>query len=103
MAQGLAGLEDYVLAQAGQRMEGARYIPLAVAGYGRLHLLVDKWIGFFKGPTRELALEHVAHVPNFGLHNLLSTRWLAQSFDASMRFYPATVILPRSGGKPFTF
>lgn len=36
-----SGLEDYVPALVGQRMEGAGGILLPVAGYGRVRFLVD--------------------------------------------------------------
>lgn len=56
------------------------------------------------GPTRELELERVAYVSNPEHHILLSIKRLAQSFDASMPFYPAgVVIVSRSGRRPPIF
>lgn len=58
----------------------------------------------FKGLTRELAQERVAHVPNLGKHNLLSTKRLARVFDEPMSVYSAAaVIRRRRGGKPLIF
>ena len=58
----------------------------------------------FKGPTRELTLDCVAHVPKLGRHNLLSTKRLATAFDAPMRVYPAaTIIRPHFGRKTLVF
>ena len=51
----------------------------------------------FKGATRELTLDRVAH-------NLLSTKQLTKAFDAPMRVYPAAAtIRPRFGGKTDVF
>ena len=72
-----------------------------VAGYGLLRLLVNKGDGDFRGPTRELALEHVANAPNLEKHNLISTQRLTRVFGQPMRVNPdAAVIQPRRGGKP---
>ena len=81
--------------------EGAGGIHLPIAGYERLRLLVDQGVGNIKVPTRDLAMERVANVPNLGQHNLISIKRLTLSFDAPMRFYPANAIIrPRSRGKP---
>ena len=98
------GLEDYTPAPAGERVEIAGGDFLPVTGYGRLRLQVDQSNGRFTGLTRELVLERVAHVPNLGQKNLLSTKRLTQSYDAPMRIYPAAaVIRPRRGGKSLIF
>lgn len=80
MTQDPAGLEDYVLAPAGQCMKSATGISLSMTGYRRLRLLVDQGTRNFRGPMHKLVLERVAHVPNLGEHNLLSTERLAQGF-----------------------
>ena len=104
MTQDPTGLEDYTPAPAGDRVESAGGTLLPVAGYGHLRLLVDQGNDNFTNSTRQLTLKHVAHVPNLGQHNLLSTKRLAQFFDAPMRVYPAAaVIRPRRGGKPLLF
>ena len=98
------GLEDYTPAPAGERVESVGGDFLPVTGYGRLRLQVDQSNGRFTGLTRELILELVAHVPNLGQQNLLSTKRLTQFYDAPMRIYPAAaVIRPRRGGKSLIF
>ena len=97
-------LEDYTSPPPGDEVESAGGVFLSVAGYGRLRLLMDQDNGTFKGATRELTLDRVAHVPKLGRHNLLSTKRLATSFDAPMRVYPAaTTIRPRFGRKTLVF
>ena len=60
--------------------------------------------GIFKGATRELTLDRVAHVPKLGHHNLLSTKRLTTAFDAPMRVYPAAAtIRPRFDRKMLVF
>ena len=104
MTQDPTGLEDYTPAPAGDRVESAGGALLPVAGYGHLRLLVDRGDDHFTDSTRQFKLKHVAHVPNLGQHNLLSTKRLAQSFDAPMRIYPAAAVIhPRRGGKPLRF
>ena len=81
---------------------GGGFLP--VAGYGRLRLLVDQDNGTFKGTTRELTLDRVAHVPNLGRHNLLSAKRLTTAFDAPMRVYPvAATIRPSFVRKTLVF
>ena len=88
----------------GDEVESAGGVFLPVAGYGRLRLLVDQDNGPFKGETRELTLDRVAHVPKLGRHNLLSKEQLTTAFDAPMRVYPATAtIRPRFGRKMLVF
>ena len=85
-------------------MESAGGVFLPVAGYGRLRLLVDHDNSTFKGTTRELTLDRVAHVPKLGRQNLLSTKRLTTAFDAPMRVYPdAATIRPRFGRKTLVF
>lgn len=82
MTQDPAGLEDYVLASAGQ-----------------LFLLVYYRVGNVKGLARELTLEVVAHGMNPSQHILLSVTRLMQSFHALMRHYPPPVErITRGGG-----
>ena len=65
---------------------------------------MDQDNGIFKGATRELTLECVAHVPKVGRHNVLSTKRLTTAFDAPMRVYlAATTIRPRFGRKTLVF
>ena len=66
MTQNRAGLEDYAPVTAGDKVEcaGGNFLP--VAGYRQLRLLADQGDGDFRGPTRELTLEHVAHALNLG-------------------------------------
>ena len=65
---------------------------------------MDQDYGAFKGTTRELTLDCVAHVPKLGRHNLLSTKRLTTAFDAPMRIYPAaTTIRPRFDRKTLIF
>ena len=97
-------LEDYTPAPPGDEVESAGGVFLPVAEYGRLRLMVDKDNGIFKGATRELTLDRVAHVPKLGRHNLLSTNDSQQPFDAPMRVYPAAAtIRPRFGRKTLVF
>ena len=67
----------------------------------------DSWwtkVSTFKGATRELTLDRIAHVPKPGRHNLLSAKRLITAFDAPMRVYPATAsIRPRFGRKTLVF
>ena len=74
MNQDSSHLEDYTPPAPGDEVESAGGCFLPVAGYGRLRLLVDQGNGTFKGATRELTVDRVAHVPNLGRHNLLSTK-----------------------------
>lgn len=79
-------------------------IPLSVAGDGCLRLLVNHGTGNVRGPTRVLASKRVTHVSNLGVYSMLSTKRLAQSFDAPMRVYLAAIIIhTRSGGTPLIF
>ena len=65
---------------------------------------MDQGNGTFKGATRELTVDRVAHVPNLGRHSLLSTKRLTTAFDAPMRVYPAAAtIRPRFGCKTLVF
>ena len=66
MIQGSSNLEDYTLPPPGDEVESAGGVFLPVVGYGRLRLLVDQDNGTFKGETRELTLDRVAHVPKLG-------------------------------------
>ena len=104
MTQYSFNLEDYTPAPPGDEVESAGGGFLPVAGCGRLRLLVEEDKTTFKGATRELTLDRVAHVPKLVRHNLLSTKRLTTAFDASMRVYPtATTIRPRFGRKTFVF
>ena len=104
MTQGSSNLEDYTLPPPGDEVESAGGVFLPVAGYGRLRLLVDQDNGTFKGETRELTLDRVAHVPKLGRHNLLSIKRLTTAFHAPMRVYPsAATIRPRFGRKTLVF
>ena len=71
MTQGSSNLEDYTPAPPGDEVENACVFFLPVAGCGRLQLLADQDNGTFKGGTRDLTLDRVAHVPKLGRHNLL--------------------------------
>ena len=51
---------------------GGVFLP--VAGYGLPRPLVDQDNSTFKGATRELPLNRVAHVPKLGRHNLLAAK-----------------------------
>ena len=73
MTQDSSHLEDYTPPPAGDEVESAGGVFLPLARYGRLRLLEDQDNGTFKGATRELALDRVAHIPELGRHNLLST------------------------------
>ena len=65
---------------------------------------MDQDKGTFKGATRELILDRVAHVPELGRRNQLSTKRLTTAFDAPMRVYPAAAtIRPRFGRKTLGF
>ena len=104
MTQDLCPLEDYTPPPPGDEVESAGGVCLPVAGYGRLRLLVGQDNGTFKGATRELTLDRVAHVPKLGRHNLLSTKRLTTVFDAPMRVYlAAATILPRFDRKTLVF
>ena len=85
MTQDSSHLEDCTPPAPGDEVESAGGCFLPVAGYGRLRLLVDQGNGTFKGATRELTVDRVAHVPNLGRHNLLSTKRPTTAFDAPMR------------------
>ena len=74
MTQDSSNLEDYTPTPLGSEVESAGGGFHPAAGYGRLRLLADQDNGTFKGATCELALDHVAHVPKLGRHNLLSTK-----------------------------
>ena len=50
---------------------------------------MDQDNGTYKGATRELNLDRVAHVPQLGRNNLFSAKRLTTAFDAQMRVYPA--------------
>ena len=104
MTQDLSHLEDYTPAPPGDEVESAGGVFLPVAEYGRLRLLMDQDKGIFKGATRELTLDRVAHVPKLGRHNLLSTKRQTTAFDAPMRVYPAAAtIRPRFDRKTLVF
>ena len=61
-------------------------------------------MGTFKGATRELTLDRVAHVPNLERHNLLSTKRLTTVFDAPVRVYSAAATFrPHFGRKTLVF
>ena len=104
MTQYSFNLEDYTPAPPGDEVESADGFFFPVAGCGRLRLLVEEDKTTFKGATRELTLDRVAHVPKLGRYNLLSTKRLTTAFDTSMRVYPtATTIRPRFGRETFVF
>ena len=104
MTQDSSNLEEYTAPPPRRRGRKHRRGFSPVAGYGRLRLLVDQDNGTFKGATRELTLDRVAHVPKLGRHNLLSTKRLTAAFDAPMRVYPAAAtIRPRFGRKTLVF
>ena len=63
MTQDLPYLEDYTPPLPGDEVESAGGVFLPIARYGRLRLLVDQDNGTFKGATRELTLDRVAHIP----------------------------------------
>ena len=71
MTQDSSNLEDDTPIPPGDEVESAGGAFLLVVGYGRLRLLVDQNNDTFKGATRELTLDRVAHVPKLGRHNLL--------------------------------
>ena len=90
MTQGSSNLEDYMPNPSGDEIESA----------GGVFLLVNQDNGTFKGETRELTLDRVAHVPKLGHQNLLSAKRLTTAFDAPMHVYPAAAtIKPHSGRK----
>ena len=94
-------LEDYTPAPPGDEVESAGGGFLLVAGYGRLRLLGDQDNGTFKEATRESTLDHVAHVPKLGRHNLFSTKRLTTAFGAPMHVYSAaTLFRPRDARFP---
>ena len=100
MTQGSFHLNDYTPPPPANEVESAGGVILPVAGYGCLRLLVDQDNDTFKGATRELTLDRVAHVPKLGRHNPLSTKRLTTAFDAPMYVYPAAAtIRPRFGHK----
>ena len=94
MTQDLSHLEDYTPPPPRRRGRKRRGVFLPVAGYGRLRLLMDQDNG----------IDRVAHVPNLGRHNLLSTKRPTTASDAPMRVYPAAAtIRPRFGRKTLVF
>ena len=93
MTQNPSILEYYTLPPPGDEVGSAGGVFLPVAGYRRLRLLVDQDDGTFKGATRELTLERVAHAPKLGPHNLLSSKRFTTGFDAPMRVYPAAATI----------
>ena len=104
MTQDSSHLEDCTPPAPGDEVESACGCFLPVAGCGRLRLLVDQDNGTFEGATRELTVDRVAHVPNLGRHNLLSTKRFTTAFDAPVRVYPAAAtIRPRFGCKTLVF
>ena len=104
MTQDSSHLQDCTPPAPGDEVESVGGCFLPVAGYRRLRLLVDQGNGTFKGATRELTVDRVAHVPNLRRHNLLSTKRLTTAFDAPMRVYPAAAtIRPRFGCKTLVF
>ena len=104
MTHDSSNLGDYTPAPPGDEVESAGGAFLPVAGYGRLRFLVDQDNGTFKGATRELTLDRVAHAPKLGHHNLLSTKRLTTAFDVPMRIYSAAAtIRPRFGRKALVF
>lgn len=72
MTRDPAGLEDFLSEPAGQRVKDAGGILLSMTKYGHLNFLVDLGIGFFKGPTRELALERVAQVHKYRISGTIT-------------------------------
>ena len=104
MTQDSSNLEDYTPPPPGDKVESAGGVFLPVVENGRLRLLVDQDNGTFKGATRELTLDRIAHVPKLGRHNLLSTKRLTTAFDAPLRVYPAAAtIRPHFGRKTLVF
>ena len=104
MTQNSSHFEDYTQPPPGDEVESAGDVFLPVAGYRRLRLLVDQDNDTFKGASRELTLDRVAHVPKLGRYNVLSTKRLTTAFDAPMRVYPAVAtIRPRFGRKTLVF
>lgn len=77
MTQDPVGLEEYTPASARDRVESAGSARLPVAGIRTSTRDGQPGTGNFTGPTRELELECVAHVPNLGQHNLLLMKRLA--------------------------
>ena len=73
MTQDATGLTYYVSIPSGDKRW---WCSTPVAGYGQLRLLVDEGAGSFKGITRELTLDRVAHVPCD-----ISNRCVTTSFD----------------------
>ena len=104
MTQDSPNIEDYTPPPPGDEVESAGGVFLPVAEYGRLRLLVDQDNGTFKGATRELTLDRVAHVSKQGHHNLFSAKRLTTAFDAPMRVYPAAATVRlRFGRKTLVF
>ena len=104
MTQDSSHLEDCTPAPPGDEIESAGGVFVPLAGYGRLRLLVDQDNGIFKGATRDLTLDRVAHISKLGRHNPLSSKRLTTAFDAPMRVYPATAtIRPRFSRKTLVF
>ena len=104
LTQDSFNLEDHAPPPPRDEVESAGGIFLPVAGYGRLRLLVDQDNGTFKGATRKLTLDRVAHVPELGRHNLLSTNRLTTAFDAPVRVYTAAATIRlRLGRKTHLF
>ena len=93
MTQNSSNLEDYMRVPSGDEVESTGGVFLPVAAYGRLRLMVDQDNGTFKGATRELTLDRVAHVPKLGRHNLLSAKQLTTAFEAPMRVYSAAATI----------
>ena len=85
MTQDSSHLQDYTPAPPGDEVESAGGVLLLIAGYGHQRLLVDQDNGTFKGATRELTLDCVAHVPKLGHHDLLLVKRLTTAFDADAR------------------
>ena len=103
MTQDSSNIKDYTPHPTGNKVESAGVFFFPVAEYGRLRLLVDQDNGTFKGATRELILDRVAHVPKLGGHNLVSEKRLT-IVDASMRVYAAAAtIRPHFGRKTLVF
>ena len=104
MIQDSSLLQDYTPAPSGDEVESAGGVIFYVVGCGRLRLLVNQDNGTFKGATRELTLDRVAHIPKQGRYNLLSTKRLTTAFDAPMRVYlAAATIRPRFSRETLVF
>ena len=88
MTQSSLNLKDYTPPPPGDEVESDVGVFLPVAEYGHLRLLVNQDNGTFKGATRELALDRIAHVPNLERHNLLSVKRLPSRRHNSTLFGP---------------